>query len=115
MAPGSMNTGRVLVSDCHPLTSEYRYYIRLRPLAKHVQSEADHEQDPFLLVVEAVADAAGVAPLELPPLYDAIDPDALNEVLTAKDSHAERSALFTFAGYDVAVTASGDVTVSPSE
>lgn len=65
--------------------------------------------------MEAVAERSGTSPFELPPLYDAIDPDHLDRLATARDSDVQGSALFTYAGYDMTVTASGDVTVSPIE
>lgn len=59
-------------------------------------------------VVNAVADAKGVDPLELdPPLYDAIDPDALERFATAHGT----SVAFTLAGYQVTVHESDRVVV----
>lgn len=60
-------------------------------------------------VVYAVADAEDTGPLDLPPLYDAIDPDYLDRL--GADPTTDDSALFTYAGYLVHVTASGDVSV----
>lgn len=59
-------------------------------------------------VVNTVADAKGVDPLDLePPLYEAIDPDALERIVTAHDSSVE----FTMAGYRVTVHGSDRVVV----
>jgi hypothetical protein len=59
-------------------------------------------------VVNTVADARGVDPLNLePPLYEAIDPDALERIATAHDS----SVAFTMAGYRVIVHGSDRVVV----
>ena len=57
-------------------------------------------------VVRNVADANGVETGELPPLYDAIDPDALDGVVTTM-SAGEIS--FTYAGQNVTVTSTGAV------
>ncbi|WP_252699659.1 HalOD1 output domain-containing protein [Natronosalvus vescus] len=65
-------------------------------------------------VVEAVAEAEGVDPLELsPPLYDVIDPDALDQVFapTSMESRMEGEVTFSYNGYEVTVCGDGYVTV----
>lgn len=64
-------------------------------------------------VVDAVADAKGVSPVDVyPPLYDAVDPDALEQFVssitpgsTAKDVHVT----FYYAGFEITVTGDGAV------
>jgi hypothetical protein len=66
-------------------------------------------------VVEAVADAEGISPLDVePPLFEAIDPDALDGLFTesslpmgATDGVVE----FQYAGYVVTVRADGTVSL----
>lgn len=79
-----------------------------------VQSE-ERAHESVLSVVEAVADRSGTSPLDLPPLYDAVDPDRLDRLFTPTDPETTGSALFSYAGYDVTVTAACDVTLSPIE
>lgn len=65
-------------------------------------------------VVDAVADAEGISPLELdPPLYAAIDPDALAQFVARIDgpTASEVEVSFVYAGYAVTVTGDGDVSV----
>jgi Halobacterial output domain 1 len=52
-------------------------------------------------IVREVATRTDVQPTELPPLYDFIDPDALDTVVRSTDSDLELS--FRFAGYRVTV------------
>lgn len=59
-------------------------------------------------VVQSVADAAGVDPLDLPPLYDAIDPDTL----AAMTDETEVGITFQYAGHAVEVRSDGSVTVT---
>ena len=65
-------------------------------------------------VVEAVAAAEGVEPVDLDvPLYSAIDPDALDRLFRSApaDNGIIGRITFTYAGYDVTVQATGDVRV----
>ena len=67
-------------------------------------------------VVAAVAEATGVEPLELEPLYTVVDPDALNRLFDP--SSPARSPFvemrFSMAGCDVVVHCDGEVVVTPS-
>lgn len=70
-------------------------------------------------IVTAVADAKGVSPLEVsPPLYEAIDPDAIQAVLASMQSPPEESVgtlQFPYSGYDVTVTEDGRVSIDPHD
>lgn len=70
-----------------------------------------------LTVVEALASAKGVSPLEIEqPLYGSVDPEALDALFDPVDG-AESSGrvVFTVDAYEVTVTASRDVYVRPTE
>jgi hypothetical protein len=69
-----------------------------------------------LSVVEAVAEAEGVAPEALtPPLYEAIDPDALERVFAATSTSARMDGQVTFSynGYAITVQGDGSVALDP--
>lgn len=55
-----------------------------------------------LAVALVVADAEGVSPLELPPLYETIDPDALGAIFR-HDTRPDVAVTFPYAGYTVVV------------
>ena len=66
-------------------------------------------------VVEMVAIAADVEPSALEPLYDTVDPEALDALIGrsgAAGIHTEVG--FTYAGFDVTVGGDGEVTVAPA-
>lgn len=63
-------------------------------------------------VLEAVADREGVDVLDLPPIFDAVDPDALEALLATADD-TEVTVSFPYGGYDVTVTSGGRVDVDP--
>ncbi|WP_394741899.1 HalOD1 output domain-containing protein [Natronococcus roseus] len=68
---------------------------------------------PSLRVVKAVANAEGVDPVELePPLYDGVDPTAIDERFAPTTPNASRNGRlrFRYRGYDV--TGRSDGTVS---
>lgn len=60
-------------------------------------------------VLEAVAVTSGVDPLELPPLYDVVDPDKLDALVA---STTDGKVSFTYAGYEVTVDGGSGVEVS---
>ncbi|WP_339104126.1 HalOD1 output domain-containing protein [Haloterrigena salinisoli] len=75
------------------------------------------EKAPTLAVIEAVASASEADPTSLPPLYDAIDPDALDATFesTASQPGETRRVSFSYGGFDVAVGDGPGVTVTLEE
>lgn len=59
-------------------------------------------------VVQQVASAMNDDPLELPPLYEAIDPDSLERLV---ESMAAGDVSFTYVGHQVTVSHDGTVDV----
>lgn len=69
-----------------------------------------------MAVVEAVAAAEDVDPLELEPLNDTIDPDALDTLFssaTNQNGVAIEEVSLTFGGRDVTVRDTGELVVRP--
>ncbi|MFB6202232.1 MAG: HalOD1 output domain-containing protein [Halorhabdus sp.] len=65
-------------------------------------------------VINAVAQKVDVAPEDLsPPLYDAIDPDALDALVAS--SSTDLRVTFEYHGYEVRVTGDGGVSVVSAE
>jgi len=60
-------------------------------------------------VIQTVATATGRDEVDLPPLFDAIDPDALETVVSTISSGEIR---FSYAGLDVAVDSDGSVSIA---
>lgn len=67
-------------------------------------------------VVTAVAEAKGVDPLDLEPLYNVVDPDALNAMYRPSGSapSTDVEVSFSMAGCEVVVHADGEVVVTPA-
>ncbi|SFH02505.1 hypothetical protein SAMN04488063_3607 [Halopelagius inordinatus] len=66
--------------------------------------------DPLgLQVVEAVAAFRGVDPLELDPLAESIDADALNGLFSPVGDRNTANISFTYEGVRVTVTSRGDI------
>ena len=69
------------------------------------------------VVVQAVADAEGVDPIELQrPLYEAIDPDALDALFGGSDPDATTlpgRVEFAYHGYTVVARSDGTVLIQP--
>ncbi|WP_126662714.1 HalOD1 output domain-containing protein [Haloterrigena salifodinae] len=72
------------------------------------------EGQPSLAIIERVAALDGTDPLSLPPLYDAVDPDALDSLFQSSSTDGPQTTgavQFTYYGYDVRVDADGDIVV----
>lgn len=68
--------------------------------------------DPAKAVVRTVADAAGVAPTNIDPLYEHVDPDGLNALVRSNGDDVAVS--FVMEGYEVTVHGDGRVTLRPT-
>ncbi|WP_081443508.1 HalOD1 output domain-containing protein [Haloterrigena turkmenica] len=77
------------------------------------QPDESTNQPVSVAVVEAIAAATDRSPLEVEPLYDTIDPEALNELFNnvGSQSRARGRITFVHCGYEVTVEDTGDVTV----
>lgn len=66
-------------------------------------------------VIDGVSEATGLGPLELNPLYDVIDPDALNAIFSPANGRQPTDAelRFTMEGCEVLVEGDGNVVVTP--
>lgn len=73
---------------------------------------ARSDGDVATRIVEAVADAVDSDPVELTPLYRAVDPDALEAVLETADGARVR---FEYEDRTVEVRSDGSVTVGEEE
>lgn len=67
-------------------------------------------ESPSTAVVTAVAAASGVDPVSIDPLYEVIDPDALNSIVASASGGFDSSCArieFTYQDYRVLVKANG--------
>lgn len=84
-----------------------------------IPSEASaRERDASLseLLIDAVAETTGDDPTNMQPLYEVIDPDALDRLFEPTESESRRSSFgrvsFCFNGCDVTIHADGRTIVS---
>ncbi|MFC6764323.1 HalOD1 output domain-containing protein [Natrinema soli] len=73
-------------------------------------AENDTNKTPVNAVIEAVAEETDSDPLDLPPLYETIEPDALNTLFNSSETSSQ--VLFQYAGFEVVVQGS-EVEVEP--
>lgn len=71
----------------------------------------DADESPCVGVVSAVAAVAGREPIAMEPLYDAVDPDALDRLVGGGAIDLAR-VTFEYLGYTVTVDPPGRVIVS---
>lgn len=82
------------------------------------QASYDSTRDrTSLAVVSVVATALDRDPMDLPPLYSVIDPDALEELLSgsANGLRGCDSISFRYAGFEVTVFSEGIIEAEPVE
>lgn len=79
-----------------------------------LQHDWDAATPLHLTVVSGVAVVTNTEPEALPPLYDAVDPDSLERLLRSvpDESRSAVSVAFPFAGWNVEVDATGEVTLT---
>ncbi|WP_247731426.1 HalOD1 output domain-containing protein [Halovivax limisalsi] len=65
-------------------------------------------------VIEEVAAATDADPLEMTPLYDVLDPDALDALFSTGTGQTNGELRFTMAGCEVVVHGDGEVVVTPT-
>ncbi len=70
------------------------------------------EQSIVVSIIRAVASVSGVDPLSVKPrLYDVVDPDALETLLSADSAGSDVQVSFPFGSCGVTVTAAGTIIV----
>jgi hypothetical protein len=90
-------------------TADRSIYRGCTPVIDAEYSETSN-QPPSEVIVDAIATAAGVDPLELPPLYEFVDPDALNS-LFRHDGATDALLSFTVDTWNVFVRGDGKIRV----
>lgn len=84
-----------------------------------VTYERDPDEPPSRSVIRAVASVNGTDPMEMQPLYDAIDPDALDRVFESAPDRprplTDGLVSFRFSDCHVTVYADGRTVVEPDE
>lgn len=79
---------------------------------RHQWSESDH---PSTAVIEAVAATTDRDPTGMTPLYDHVDPDALNALITPRTNSTTNAIAvsFIYDGVEIRIDSSGWVEVQP--
>lgn len=70
------------------------------------------DQPPSICVVEAVAEVIETDPTDLRPLYEVIDPDALDKIFESPHQFQGGRIMFRFEGCNVTVDADRGIAVS---
>lgn len=83
-------------------------------MSQSVSGESVEERSTSQRVIAAVAEETGKDPTEVGPLYNVIDPDALDRLFSSTGTNVRSggSVEFTFAGCDVVIRGSDEVEVT---
>lgn len=91
-------------------TADRIVYRGCTPVIDTEYGEANN-RPPSEVIIDAVATAAGVDPLDLPPLYEFVDPDALNNLFDTHDGATDALLSFTMNTWNVFVRGDGKIRV----
>lgn len=71
------------------------------------------DEQPSTIVIETIAEICDTDPLEMPPLYNAIDPEALDKLLISAAEAGDQAIELSFAynGFTVVLLSNGLVYV----
>lgn len=76
-----------------------------------LETMLDAARDPSEAIVAAVAEREDAHPTEVPPLYHAIDPDALDRLF---DGRRRGRVTFEYAGYEITVRGPDRISIRES-
>lgn len=79
-----------------------------------IDAEYNGDRPPTEAIIEAVATASGVDPLDLPPIYEFVDPDALNTFFDRHTGAPNAVLGFEIETWNVFVRADGKIKVCDS-
>lgn len=71
-------------------------------------NEENGTSSPSELVIDTLAEKTESDPTDLPPLYEAIDPDALNELFCGREDGA---VTFRYCGYEITISSTGEIAI----
>jgi hypothetical protein len=77
------------------------------------QYSPESGRSPAEVIIDALAEAGGIDPFELPPLYEFVDGDALNSLFEERDGANKGDALLSFRveNWNVFIRADGRIRV----
>ncbi|OVE83619.1 HalOD1 output domain-containing protein [Natronolimnobius baerhuensis] len=74
-----------------------------------------HHDSPSLRIVDALAAVTDTDPLDLDPLYNVVDPEALDQIVNSDGDQVDHlSVQFVYDGHDVQVRGDGSIAVDGS-
>jgi len=81
-----------------------------------IETGIDPDDPVSMQIVQRIATATGKEVTRLPPLYQRIDPDALDAVVNSVDAGpSPLSIRFTYAGHQITITGSGSVSIESEQ
>ncbi|AEH37155.1 HalOD1 output domain-containing protein [Halopiger xanaduensis] len=74
------------------------------------------DQSTSAIVIQTITELTGQEPDELEPLWDSVDPEALDSfVARAEETETPCRLAFEYQGYTVKIDADGELRIAPSE
>lgn len=93
-------------------TGQLTLYRGCTPVVDRTYEETSG-QSPTMTIVDALAAAMEIEPTELPPLFEIVDPDAIDTLFSNTESETDAAAMlsFNYRTWNVFVNADGRIRV----
>lgn len=89
--------------------ADIQHDVRIERQANAVSMAHDTPERTSCVLIEAIASLRGVEHTELAPLYETIDPEALDSLCSGSNNENSIQISFRYEGYDVTVDGTGRV------
>lgn len=87
-------------------------FVNADPNVHRTRHDWEGSTGLYHTIVRAVSAVTGVKQMELQPLFDIVDPEALERLLTSHDDPREGAAvMFDYGGCDLTVHSSGEIVI----
>ncbi|WP_255153126.1 HalOD1 output domain-containing protein [Halorarius halobius] len=89
--------------------SDESWELEITKIARRTTAQVDDAEFPASSIIDAVAEREGINSTDLPPLYDSIGPDILENLHESDDP--DQHIRFGYYGYTITVTSGGSITI----
>lgn len=81
-----------------------------------ISGETQFNEKPSMTIIKRIAEREGKNPVDLPPLYYTIDPEAIDTLCCPSGARSSEPQIsFTYCGYEVSIQDDGEISTTRPE